>query len=474
MGTVSKSQAQSSSEIQASYTDTSQQPLADVTGGTVHRDIIDSVADLVSTSFSTIETVRLLSSLQNALLVTPNALSAFGLNWDVVQGQSVAATGTVFFQKVIRPTITIDFPSGTIVQTAPSKDGSVTQFVTTAAARLSSSTVFNPVNQTWEVSAPIIALVSGSVGNVGPGSVNQLATLNRNIDAIINKVATSGGSNVEPNDQYATDILTKTAGSTLGTITGYETAILGAFPQVIDVAVAGPGNPAMQRAQYGDEVDIYLLGTSYTTFTNTLTASSLTTDLLQTHPTVSLSSVVGTTSNITFVVGTDVILQKDTSVVFGNSVNAFDYVAWQTTNRPGAGQTFTVVGQYDANVPAVQNYLNLPTVRFVTEDILAKSATRVGLVINTNITANSGVDRTSLAGSVQTAVINGISSYGLGQSVTQSAVVDIMAAVSGVNEVTIPFNQLSETGDAPGTVTDQIVIDSNSFPRTDTVTITVS
>ena len=469
--TVSKSTAQAASEIIASYTASDQQPLADTSPGTVTSDIINSVASEVSTSFSSIEQTRLLSSLQNALLVTPNALSAFGSNWDVVQGQAVVATGMVTFQKLIQPSIIINFPAGTIVQTTPDKQGNVVQYKTTAAVAINAQTPYNPVDRAWEVTAPITALVAGSVGNVGPGAINQLATPNRNIDVVTNQFATSGGSDLQPNNLYATAILTKTAGSTLGTAGGYQSSILDNFPSVTAVAVAGPGNPAMQREQYGDEIDIYLLGTSFTFYSATLYASGNSADLLSVHPTVSLSTVTGTTTGTNFIVGTDVSLLKDTSVVFGNSVNAFDYVQWLTTNRPGAGQKFTVNGFYDANVPAVQNYLNEPQVRFVTANILAKSATRVGLQVNVNITAASGVNRATLASQVQSAVINGLTVFSLGQNVTQSSIVDIIAATPGVNEVTIPFNELATTGSPLGTVEDEIVVLNNSYIRADQVVI---
>ena len=131
-------------------------------------------------------------------------------------------------------------------------------------------------------------------------------------------------------------------------------------------------------------------------------------------------------------------------------------------------------GFYDAIVPAVQNYLIEPQVRFVTADILAKSATRVGLQVSVNVTADSGVNRASLASQVQMAISNGLTNYGLGQNVTQSAIVDLIAATPGVNEVTIPFNQLSITGAAPGTVIDEIVLLSNSYPRLDTATVIAS
>lgn len=473
MPTIQKSQITAASEIIANYTATDPAGNSAATDpGTVNRDIIDSVADLTSQTFTAVETTREMASLQNANLITQAAMSQIGLNFDMVQLQPTIATGTVYFQKYTPVTKIIDFPVGTVVQTQMGLDGSVTKFVTTTAAQLNPQTQLNPANYRYEAAASVVALLVGSAGNVGPGAINQLATPNRNIDGVLNKAATTGGSDIEGNVAFATRILAKTAGTTLGTAPGTASAILTTFPDVTEVAIAGPNDPAMKRKQFGNEVDVYLLGSSTFVFTNLITVSGTSTDLLSTHPAIGLTSVVGATTGTTFVVGTDVTLLRDTSPVFGGSVNAFDKLQWLNTHRPGATQQVNATGTYDADVVAVQNYLNLPTTRFVTENILAKSATRVGVVVQAQVAAFSGFDRTALAATVQTAVINGISNYALGQSVIQSDVVDIIAAVPGVNEVQIPLTALYPTGTPIPIVNDEIVVLKNAYARTDSVVIT--
>lgn len=472
--TISKSIDQAVQEMITNYTAIEKNAPADTSIGTVNRDLIDAVADLVSQGFSAIEAVRLVTSLKNDALVSADALSQIGLNYDMVQTAPTVATGVVYFQRLLVPTKIIDFPAGTIVQTQLAVDNTTIQYVTLAAARLSPSTAINPANRRYEVSAPIIALVSGSVGNVGPGAINTLATINRNIDAVMNKDATTGGADIESNDSFSTRILSKTAGSALGTEAGYISAIETNFPDVTDVVVAGPGDPAMKRNQYGDEVDVYLLGSSSQVFTDKIFVSGLSYDNLITRPVQRLTSVVGVTNGQTYPLGIDSQLTKDTGPVFGNSVRAFDKVTWISGHRPGAGQQIYAQGFYDGDVVGVQNYLNREDVRYVTLDILAKSATRQGVVIEANIAAFSGFDRTTLSNQVSIAVANGISNYTMGQDVAQSDVVALMGGVAGVDEVQIPLVQFRLSTDGISTVDDIISIERSQYARTDIVTVHVS
>jgi|SRR5665213_629011 len=474
MPNVSLSTVQIANNIITDYENAAIDPLTgevpDTTPGTVNRDIIDTTAAMLSAAYNAIETTREMASLSNAALITPNAMSQIGLNYGQTQTQPQLSLGTVFFQKFTPPTKIVDFPSGTIVLTQPALNGAVTQYVTTAAAQLNPATPLNPTNYKYEVSAPIVALVAGANGNVGPGAINQLATPNRNIDAVINKAATIDGTDLEDNVTFANQILVETSSDAFGTSGGTATIILQNFPQVIATVIAPPGDPALVRQQYGNEVDAYLLGASFAVFTDLITVSGGTTDATITHPVVSLTSVIGGTNGTTYVLNTDVALVKDVSPVYGNSVRAFDKIQWLSANRASAGQTVAVTGFYDANVVAVQNFLNLPTTRFATEDILAKSATRVGLVVGAQISAFSGYDRTSLINNVTDAVINGLSNYTMGQSVLQSDIVDIIAAVPGVNEVGIPLNALYETGQ-PIAVNDSITVLKTNYIRSDVVTI---
>ncbi len=474
MATVGKGTDQSVQEMTERYTATDQGEPADVSPGTVNRDLIDSVASQVSSAFDEIESVRLFQSLKNADLVSSDGLSQIGLTYDVVRLDATKATGTVYFQRKTVPTKIIDFPIGTVVQTTTSATGATTKFVTLTAAQLSTTTTQNPANRLWEASASIIAVVAGSAGNVGPGAINQLETINRNIDSIVNKEATTGGEDVEANTDFATRIRAKTAGSSVGTESGYISKLKETFAILTDVAVAGPGDPAMVRDQFGNEIDIYLRGSSNASFQDIMLASGQTTDNIATAPVAAITSVVGTTTGTIYAVGTDVVLTPDTGPVYGYSTNAFDKLTWQTSNRPWAGQRITVTGEYDVVVNQVQDYLDSDDNRFVTADTLAKAGARIGIVVQASAVSFAGYDRTTLATTVQTALSDGLTQYALGQDVLQSDIVNIISSVAGIDEVSIPLTELRRSTDASGTVSDSITINKNNYARLNSATITVT
>lgn len=472
--TIYKSQQESSQDIVNNYAAVVDGAVADTAPGTVNLDLIDPVGSQVSSAYSSIESVRELTSLKNASLVTTDGLSPVGLNFDLCALGATSATGTVFFQKILAPTKIIDFPVGTIVQTMPDTTGTSILFVTTSDAQLSPSTTFNPVNRRYESSASVVARVPGSGGNVGPGSISLLATPNRNIDTVVNKIGLTGGTDEEDPSSFSTRILAKTSTVNIGTETGYQEAILSEFPTVTQVAIAGPGNPAMVRNEFGNEVDVYLLGTGIATFTDTISVSGASSDLLKTHPVDSLTSVTGITNGQVYGVGTDVVLTKDVGPVFGGSTKAFDYVTWQTANRPSAAQKVIVSGVYNSLVVSVQNYLSSDDARFVTEDILAKEATRIGIVVVAQVTALSGYDRTTLASTIQAAVTTGVAGFPLGKSVHQSDIVDLIGNVPGVDEVGIPLLEMRMSSEPAGTVDDSITVNNSSYAQIDSALIYVS
>lgn len=474
MGTISKSQQESAQNIINNYAALVNGNDADTSSGTVNRDLIDTVGNQVSSVYSSIESVRLLNSLKDAASVTIDGLSPIGLNFGVVAMGATTATGTVWFQKATAPTLIIDFPVGTVVRTQKDITGSSIKFVTTTAAQLSPNTTVNPLNRRYEVSASIVAVLSGSVGNVGPGAINTLDTPNRNIDTVTNKVSTSGGTDSEDPVSYAARIRASTSEFSLGTKAGYISTLLSIFPDIQQIAIAGPGDAALIRAQFGNEADIYLVGASYATFTDTIFYSGQGFEYFKTKPVVSVSTVVGTTTGTAFVLGTDVSFTQDTSLVYGGSVKAFDKLTWISSNRPAVGQNYSVTGQYSLLVNNVQNYLNSENNRFVTADILAKQAQRIGIVVSASVSAFSGYDRTTLKNNIQSALINGLTNYNMGQSVEQSDVVALIGNVKGVAKVGIPLTELRKTTDPQGTLTDPISIATSSYARIDQTNVIVS
>ena len=473
MSTVEKSQEQAVQEMVDTYAALVSGNPADVGAGTTNRDILDTVAQQVSTVFSALETVRLLTSLKNAEVAATDGLSPLGLNFDVYQYAATKSSGTVYFQRILPPTKIVDFPVGTLIMTTPDVAGDSVKFLTTTAAQLSPSTVINPTNRRYEASAPIVAILAGDDGNVGTGSITTLDPVNRNIDVITNKDATSGGTNYEDNTAYAARIRTKTVGTSLGTQQGYIDALQTEFPAAITVALAGPGNSDMRRSEFGNEIDVYVIGQTSEARVDTVSASGLSYDYLNTHPVDVVSSVVGTTTGSSYVLGNDVRFDKDTSIVYGGSVKAFDKLTWLSANRPWAGQQLSVALTRNKLISDAQDYFDSDDIRFVTADILVKEAKRIGIILAAQATAFSGYDRTTLATNIQTSLSDGLSQYTLGQTVRQSDIVALIGNVAGIDKVGIPLTELRESTETGGTVTDPILIGTSEYARLDSATITV-
>lgn len=476
MAIVSKSQSESSQNIINNYEAVVGGNGPDTSAGTVNLDIIDPVAQQVSDAYTSIENTRLLTSWQDAGsdAVTIDGMSPIGLNLDVYALGATKATGTVYFQKATQPTVIVDFPIGTVVRTQPDTDVSTIKFVTTTAARLSPDTTLNPENRRYEVSATVEAVVAGSDGNVGPGSIDTLDTPNRNIDTLTNKEATTGGSDAEDTEAYAARLRAATSSIGLGTEAGYATTLQSLFSDIEQIKIAGPGDSALVREEFGNEADIYLVGASYSTFTNVLYVSGADFEYLTTHPATVVSSVVGTTTGINYVLGTDVRFDQDTSAVYGGSTKAFDKITWLSGTRPGTGQNISVTGQYSLLVNNVQDYLDRDDARFVTSDILAKEATRVGIVITATASALSGYDRTTLESNIQSALIDGLTEYNMGTDVNQSDIVSMIGNVEGVDKVGIPLTELRKTTEDSGTLDDPVSITTAQYARYQSSTITVS
>lgn len=470
MATISKSQEQASSDMVGRYTAEESGTTPDTSPGSVNLDIIDTVAQSVSDAYSELETAREMASLKNAGIITSDGMSQIGLNYDMVQLAATKATGTIWFQKTTAPSGRIDFPIGTVVRTQKATDGTSVKFLTTTSASLTTSTSINPANRRYEVSASIIAVDAGSDGNVGPGSINSLDTPNRNIDAVVNKEGTTGGTDLEDNSVYAARILDKTTGTTVGTHDGYVALITEQFPTVTQIGIAGPTDPIMLRKQWGNEVDVYVLVSTATNFTDSIRYTGSTSQYFSVHPVLTVSSIVGTT--VSYALNTDVRFDKDTSVAYGYSAKSLDKITWISSNRPPVGAYVTVTGTYDSAIAEIQSYLDTGDVRFVTSDLLVKSATEIGIVMTIQVTTFSGYNRTAVGTAVSTAVTDALADYGMGQDVAQSDIISIIGSVEGVDDVTVPITNFRKTTDSVGTSSDVIAISTAEYARISTITVT--
>lgn len=474
MPIISKNQGQLSQEMADAYTDASAQPEADVSNGTVNRDIMDVSAIQIATAYAELETARQAASLKNALTTSEEALSQFALNFDVIRNPATYATGTVTFQARTRPSVSIGIPAGTIIQTQPLLDGTIITYTTDEDATLSSSATPNPLNGLYEVDVDVTASEAGTDSHVGVNSLTVLPNRISGISSVINKQAINDATDEDDNEALSESVLTKTAGSSLGTPSGYEALILAEFPdEVSGVALVSPFDSDNLRVQFGNEVDVPVISVDATSFTAVLTTSGAeTTKFTATRPVLTVTSVVGATSGIFYVENLDWGFSRDTGPVYGFSTMSFDALCWFPNRRPALGVKLSVQGTYDSVVTRAQTFLDNPEKRYLTSGLLVKTAQEIAINVTVSVAAASGVDRSQLETDIVAAITDALAEYTLGQDVLEDDLINVINAVSGVEGVDIPFTTLARSPDTDSQ--NALTIRAQEYARAGTITVTVN
>lgn len=471
---LGKNQQQLSEDLATSFTADDQQTDADISNGTVNRDLMDIAATKTADAYLALEETRLSSSLKNADSISVDALSQYAMNFDVLRAAATKATGTVTFQAVVKPTSNIGIPGGTLIFTQPLLDGTVITYTTDADATLATTATKNPLNGLYEVDVSVTASTAGTASHIGMNSLTVLPNRIAGISSITNKVAISNATDDDTNAVLATSIRTKTSSNILGTPSGYEEAILAAFPDdVTGVAIVGPFDPDNLRAQYGNEVDVPIISTDATSFTEVLTTGgSNLSPFVTSKPVLTVTSVVGATNGTNYRLNVNYGFNNDTSTVYGFSTQSLDALCWFPGQVPGPGVRLNVQGTKDAVVAAVQAYLDVPTRHYVTSGLLVKIGQEVPIDISVAVSTDSGSDRDEIATNVVAAITDALNAYALGTDVLEDDIVDIVNTVSGVFSVDIPFTTLRKSSDTDSS--SSITIRAQEYARPGTITVSTA
>lgn len=428
-------------------------PDADVLEGTVLRDlVVEAVSNEIASAYGNISTLQQAQSVLFADSLTTDEMDALAANYALTRKQATYATGFVTFSAFNKPIADIQIGSGdgsggVIVSTRTLANGSVVQFVTTQTVFLRTSAIIDPTYGTYDTTAPVIAVFAGASGNVGANNIVVLQQPTPGINTITNRLATSGGTDIESNTDLAARIVAKAQARNLGTKPGYRSLVI-EQQGILDASVVGPGDADAVRAQYGNEVDIYLLGTNpvqaqqMTTFYNAQLTYGL-----DYKPVVAVIGIVGLSNAIpfTFSQGVDYVLSIDSTTPYAHSIRASDIIQWLPFgSRPDNISPFTISYIYDKNVPDAQALLEDPANRVLTADVLTKQATEVFIDIGFQATANGGYDKAVVLTQIIDALNVYINSTGLGVRIEQSDLVyRLRNQIAGISSIMLPFTQLS-------------------------------
>src|ERR1019366_1296607 len=265
-------------------------PNADIKPGTVIRGlIVDAPASTIAQLYTELSKI---SNLQSLRLVTGNALDQLAQNFGVTRKVAIKSSGVALltFSSIpanvgIIPGSLITSNSGAtfVVTNGITVNSTQSNFYKSIATKFSANLAFLNITDQYAVEVSVTATVAGSAGNISQYSLNTTSI--SGVSNVTNIFPFIGGYDQENDSIFRNRVLAIFSGSNIGTALGYKNLAL-SNTAVEDAIVVGPGNPLMTRdgtqvvQNYdgsftiisegtGGKVDIIILGTTLSSFTDT-------------------------------------------------------------------------------------------------------------------------------------------------------------------------------------------------------------
>lgn len=454
------------------------------TPGTVVSDVVVStVANQLSAQNGTdpsvygnlLYTQNLQAFVTNAATILPADMDAIANSYGMVRNPPTFATG--FLTLRIRNFTTsnpspIVVQSGATVSTLSTSSTPAASFSTTSTFTFYPSrapSYYNPQSGFYENpagSVGIIAQTAGSLGNVPAGTITSLVGPGLGIDAVTNQAATSGGTNIESNVQFAARIQIKLEGNNVGTPNGVI-SLMETNPNVIQALIVGPNDPTPPaRNEYGGSVNVYIRGQIPVTITaETFTYSSTGSQqyVLLNQPALSVGSVTGIVGGnpYTFVAGTDYQFVLNPNSLLAGSTEAGSYIVFGKAtyfNVVTAGLPFTVATVTDGTHLVVSSTAGMTAADTLVQGLNTTTITTVTdgthLVVGSTV-GWTGSGASAVDTSVSQLIVNTTSGMNPGDTIIQGSFFTTVTSVTNSTVVVVGsisgFNagSASLTGSAP-------------------------
>lgn len=451
----------------------------DITAGSVLHDLaIESVSQEIETGYTDIDKAGKAHSVNYASELTDDEMNDLAANYALTRKEAVKSVSVITFSSYTKPTSIVQIGSddglgGVLLATKKLTNGSVVQFVTTQTVYLQPTDLQNPSTKTYDVVAPIEAVVAGTTGNVPANTITVLQQSVPGVNLVKNTIAASGGSDEESNEDLAQRIVLKAQAKQLGTKPGYESLAV-TVASVTDAAAVGPNDAEAVRDQFGGEVDVYILGTKPTNYIQTTNYIPGVNDYaLDLKPVDSIVQVVGLSLTLPtiFTEGLDWQFVEDDYSVVKKSNRSFDKLSWMSGgNKPDPYSEFEISFIYDKNVEDVQDIFDSEENNLLASDVLIKKAEEILVDIGFTVSILPGYDKTTVRNEIITELTSIINSMKLGDDIDQSDLVfQLRTNVEGIDAITLPFTTLAIRGGSgvtsplPASLTQYFRTDSNSF-----------
>lgn len=416
----------------------------DTRQGTVFRDI---VVDAPAVQFNSISTdlvsASQVFSINFASTVSIEDLDNLAANYGLTRKDATKATGIQEFLTTNEPTVDIIINAGVIIATEstgtiPELQYQVTETVVLPVATKNNFKIVENAVVKYRITAPIVALTTGSQGNVGSLTITQIKQPISGIEVTRNSVATTGGTDQESNVDLASRIKLKLTGNNVGTENGIKSLVL-ADANVKGVSIVKPGDAELARNEFGGSVDVYIDGQNIATFEEDRVFFAASPEIvLSQQPAKSVVSISGIASgqSKTFIQGTDYNFVEDSVTLFLGSVKVKNKVVFGIGGTdPDDGSILSIQYTYNQLITSLQSEIDQENNNLITTDILIREAVQALIDMSFSITLLPGFNKTPVVQSVKDSLTTFIDNLDLGVTFNRSDIIGLIENVAGVDAV---------------------------------------
>jgi uncharacterized phage protein gp47/JayE len=395
--------------------------------------VSESITELLAleTDTNTLELMAAAYSLSVSDIIAniSQTLDKFGSNYSNPRKQPEQAQGNVQFGRPDPPDQDYTVNAGTIVTASNGQQYATTANVTMFQAN--SAQYFDSDLLLYLLTAPVLAVLAGSAGNVPASTMNGVVTPVNGFPYVTNTGDISEGLDLESDADYGARLLLTFQSIGIVTQAGIRASVLN-NSAVTDLYLAKSGDPLATRGP--GKADVYINGQvlssnteSFAGYNSPLYGGCILPSKLP------LLALVSTDSGTGF-------LQKDNFSVVAGSSQAQDVIRFSTPPTFPVSVTY----EYDAGVASIQSIYdtdaNAPQNQQPVVDLASAMNTAIlvkaCLELDIDYSATIQVEPGYLKSSVVAAVQNNIVSYGqtleLGQAVFVDDINKIVNATPGV------------------------------------------
>jgi len=350
-------------------------------------------------------------------------LNLEGTTYKLERSAGTFAVVTAIFYTATAPTAAIFIPAGTQIQTTGTSFVSPVVFETVAdysVALSATASFFSYDRSRYEFPVLSTAMNTGSDSNVGTGTIISMASSIAQISGVTNLTASSGGSDIESDEDFRSRIQSKKTGRDLNTVNGLTAYVESAG--FIDAHTVRVEDVDAERAT---GVDVFIIDTYIAAATQTFTYQThIPRYYFENPPVVTVSSVESSISGIVSSSNYDVNIDNTTPL--RRSAHAQDYIEIRAAASLTPGTTFDVTYTYRADIAQLQSTFELDDNNVLTADPLVKHAYPLSFIINATLTLKTNADGPTTRNRVRNALIQFLATYRLGQDIQKSDIIIVL------------------------------------------------